>query len=75
MENLFTTKEFQEFIRAVNCMSEIEFYEMYRQVFGPTTAMSYVNEKLPICRMSFLNWICELDSETLDKFMSNYFDK
>lgn len=73
--NLFTSKELQDFIRKVNCMSDMDFYDMYKAVLGPNTSMSYTNEKFNQCRISFLHWICELDSNTLDKFMSNCLDK
>lgn len=72
--NHFTANEIQDFIRIVNCMSDMDFYDMYKAVL-PNCKMSYTNEKFNQCRSSFLHWICELDKNTLDKFMSNCLNK
>lgn len=73
--NRFTADEVQDFIRIVNCMSDMDFHDMYKAVIGPKTSMSYTNEKFNQCRSSFLHWICELDERTLDKFMSYCLNK
>lgn len=76
MEEFFNAQEIQDFIRTINCMSDIEFFEMYRYVLSNRTIIqSYVDEKFRLCRSSFINWICEIDIETLNGFMAFCLDK
>lgn len=74
MENKFTANDFQNFIRTVNCMSYDEFVKMYNSVFCKP-AEYYIKEKFDMCRSSFLNWICNIDAETLEKMMIFCFNK
>lgn len=67
MEKKFTANDFQNFIRTINCMSYDEFVKMYRTIFFTEY---YIKEKFDMCRSSFLNWICNIDAETLEKMMT-----
>lgn len=65
----FTANDFQDFARKVNCMSEIEFKKMYDYSFETDVFPSYVKEKLYICRSSFLNWMCCIEDNFLEKMI------
>lgn len=64
----YTALDFQRFARKVNCMSDLDFANMYRDVFN-IDYPSYVKEKFEQCRLSFLRWMCEMDEESLNKLI------
>lgn len=71
---LFNAGEIQDFIRCVNCMSKEDFDEMYRNcMFNPV--QNYIDEKFNLCRNNFLNWICNIDKNTLEEMMKFCLDK
>lgn len=56
--------EFQKFLRAVNCMGDLDFVDMYVALgFKP----SYAMEKFRIMRTNFCAWACNMDENTLNK--------
>ena len=65
----FTTIESQNFARRINCMSDLEFADMYRKALRQNF-QSYIDEKFEQCRRSFLIWICEMDSKSLNSLMN-----
>ena len=70
----FYADDFQDFIRCINGMSEEEFAEMYRNVMIHPSK-SYISEKFNLCRSNFINWIGNIDANTLNEMMAFCLDK
>jgi len=61
MKTEFTTAQFQEFARRINCMGFDDFMDMYENV--GFTGYNYINEKYEQKNCNFLSWFCDLSSE------------
>lgn len=58
--------EFQKFLRAVNCMSDLDFMDMYADL---GFRGQYVMEKFETMRSNFISWACEMDENTMNKII------
>ena len=58
--------ELQKFLRAVNCMSDLDFMDMYADL---GFRGQYVMEKFETMRRNFILWACEMDETTMNKII------
>jgi len=58
--------ELQNFLRALNCMSDLDFMDMYADLGFKG---QYAMEKFETMRSNFIRWACEIDEATLNKII------
>ena len=62
-----TAAELQKFIRAINCMGDFDFVDMYADL--GIGNQNYALSKYEVLRTRFENWVCEIDENTLNRII------
>ena len=62
----YTTEDFMNILRRLNCMPYNEFRAMYEKIFNHVSEV-YVMEKFDVCRRGADRLICNLDNDVAEQ--------